>query len=323
VAQIIRDTTYRWRGPWLIEMQDLSALDTAVSEAKAHIAAAQHEYDEARISAIAAVAAGRRRAAESAELYARRSEESEKRARENYAIDPLETTVEFELATSKKIRCKSISEGLANSEVIEGRTVLLSINLEAVRRRATLTFDVKEEEVCINAYPTGDAHIEIAFAILKKWAASKQPSRHYRFWGRSPFNAIFLLPVVWAMVDDYRDAHRRYDTLQNSAVTLVDHGVTQADVPGALELLLRAQFGLRPTSPPMAVDWATLAIAGTILIVTCVLLFGRPAAAIGIGRTREAPTNRRRWVRFWLTAVPLAVFGCLVIAVLHKGVSQH
>ena len=289
MVRIIRDTTYRWKGPWLLENQDLIALDSAVSEAKAHVAAAQHEYDESRISAIAATAAGGRKPAESVEQYAHRLEEWEEKARGSYAIDPLETTIEFELAGAKKIRCRSISEGLANSAVIEGRTVFLSINLEAVRRRAALRFDLKNEEVCIDAYPAGDAHIEIAFSILTKWAASRQPSKYYRFWGRSPLNVLFLLPVVWPMVHEYRDVRRSPDAL-----------------------------GL-----PTQIDWATIGLAATVLIVACVLLFGRPAAAIGIGDMRQVLTNRKRWISFWLAFVPLAVLACIAKVVLDGGVGQH
>ena len=150
-------------------------------------------------------------------------------------------------------------------------------------------------------------------AAVSEWAMRHQCAAVVRAWAAAA--RVWPVPIFLLLTVSLVAAFGSMLQGTRVAEAMLQDGISELEVPAAVELLIRHEFGLWPTSPasssPFAYAWMT------IVVVVALLSFVRPRTVLELNTAgAKALRFRTKWVNFWTWAAPVWIVLALLAIVL-------
>ena len=304
MSVFVYSTEKSFDGPWLVGRGALDELDEALEricvryqiEADKHIETQVDKYLE--------------------DYPQEMQDEIRESTRERVSLRlKLQRNVKLTLSNSKYIQGRTINELLANPELQEEAPtgVVVDISASNLNARVQLGGYYKSASLNISTSPETDSTSREAFSELQQWAKNNQSPFWQRLWNKvAPFYWfiwLFIVLISIVVLPTPSDNVEKY--LKPVANELLSGGISEAELPKAVELLLQYQSkhipqGERPSLP----RW--FGIIFFVGLAVNIMFSIRPKIVIGIGRNENKLLFWRQWTKFVGVTIPTIVFGSFV-----------
>jgi hypothetical protein len=307
-------TSIKVTGPWLVDINQLLALDAIVADQWQRLGA----YREKRINQ------------KVEQLLADEIEDArpnlEKKGERDELRDSLRSRVENDLYNvnyeldvtllltgGKKLIAKSFKEASSHVGASDAEVAAFLVNMSVAEVRAYLEFDGRYDQVSLHISPENLPESREAFSAMREWVTQHRPKRWQQLWG----NLIFFLWVFWLFGVAFLGSSwfsifaKPPSDYQKQAVELLKQGITVTNQTKAIEALLGLQTGYNPG--PRASEyprwwWPSIALG----LLACAAFSIKPGSHIGIGRGERTVKLWRGWIRILTVVGPGLMFSSFV-----------
>lgn len=292
-------------GPWIVDHSSLKQLGAIIESISEKFENANNDLIEASV------------ASELKNYTGDQREEQERKLRSSLRTRyGFQKKISTSLTNSKTAEDQSIDNLLTSHELIEESPQDLRINIKSSKRSARITF--KDNQLSINTTPETDELAREAYVQLQQWAKSNQPPSWQRIWVKnysgiflSAISLIFFIFILFSGQDT--DINQ---SLKPAAQKLLKDGITEKQIPQAIELLLRHEFK-QPYSDakPKAKNKTPLFVKIISFggFAALAILFIRPPLLLGIGRNEKKIRYWRTWIKFIGITIPTFLLSSIVL----------
>ncbi|MCQ8130264.1 hypothetical protein [Methylomonas rivi] len=228
----------------------------------------------------------------------------------------LKTKCKVSFSSSKYIEDKSLGRLLGQPELQEEATESIDIELRAANISVNVEFrknSFSGAKVSVRTSPETDELARYSFVELQHWAIEHQAPRWQRFLEKqAPMHWFVYIIFVWISANGVpSESDRVYKELSPIAVEIVKDGITAAETPKALELILRKEFSLpiQDVSPQTS-SWFNLLFFGGFAV--SIILSIRPTLVIGIGKHAETLKLWKWWLKLIGVSIPSFICGSIL-----------
>lgn len=298
MSAFIYSTETTMGGPWLIERNSLQQLGQIIETISTKFSNAAYEEIESKINKSLLGYEGEER------------EQQENKLRQRLETEfSLKKYASLTLSPTKYCKEETIEQILSSPDLLDEKPTALIVKVEAANRSAQISF--QEQTLSIRTFPETDGLSREAFVELQQWAIGNSAPKWQRLWRENYGNGGILM--LWGasliissffIPDSTNDIHK---SLMPDAVQLLKDGISNDEVPKAIEILLRAEFKipLVETTPNLPI-WYKFVLYGGIAAL--LLLYFRPPLLLGIGRNVQRIQFWRNWGRFIGFTLPGFIF---------------
>lgn len=297
MSTFVYSTRANLEGPWLVDKSALTELGEIVETIAKRFENANQDFIDAKAAKEFCDYKGDDR---DDRMSSRRSELAE--------LYTVSKTLSLSLSDSKSVREESVERLLSSPDLIHEAPTGLSIKIESHHRDAVVVFH--RGSLTVETSPQADELSGEAFAALHLWASTHQAPWWQRAWKNYYWPAVFgWFALILMLASAYTDVTKvTAESVRPAAKQLLDRGITDKDVPKAVEILLRLQLheplaaGKKEEMP----TWAKIVSLGGLVCV--VGLFFRPPLLIGIGRNVRRIGRWRLWMHIVSATIPGFIF---------------
>lgn len=293
MGTFIYSTQAELDGPWLVDRPALKELGEIVETIAQKFESANQDFIEAKVDKVFGTHQG--------------GDDRDKKdsyLRELQQKFPVKKAVSLALSRSKFVKEESIDRLLSSPDLLDEAPIGLRIRIESAERQANVVF--REAELNIDTSPQTDELAREAFVTLQQWASANQAPLWQRIWKKR----YMLFVIGWMFVSlilgsifANTDVMTK-NSIKPAADQLLQNGITDKDVPKAVEILLRLELK-EPIAESKKEEiplWVKVFVLGGL--VSLALLSVRPPQLIGIGRNVQRIDRWRKWIHFLSITIP-------------------
>jgi hypothetical protein len=323
MSEVIYSTKVYVKGPWLIDADALIQLDEILNDEWIRL---QHRKEEL----LDGEAESQIRAWRELGIYEELSEEElrqkKEKLKEEKAIVSLhkdKKEIRIYLPKSRSVVTNSFQAAFREQAIVEEMPIGFRVELQCGEVRCEMSLKREYNELSINVTPEKSREAWELFIALRQWVVKNRAPTWQRVWsGWAGFQwiiwvaLIFLSATIISESLDYATPEAK-----SRAQKLLDSGISEAEIPEAVELLLILQTKYNPGQPkPQLPSWFKVVLVGGL--IACVILSIRPKVVLGIGRGMERIIWWRRWLRFVGITLPTLIFGSFVWPYIEQTVQK-
>ena len=293
-------------GPWLIDREALLHLGKSVETISVKFDSANREFVASTLI-------------QRLERYSpdRRDEMREKCLEEVNQQYAMKRKVTLSCSGSKYIEDESIERLLSLPEMLDESPTDIEVEIKTPHRSAQIKLGKRVfggSKLSISTSPETDELAREAFVDLQQWAATNQVPLWQRFWANNYGTIVWLwvcaLFVIASLIipsnTDYLEKELRPDVIQ-----ILKNGISNDEMPNAIELLLRNEFKVPKTEVQHPLpSWFKIYFFGGL--AACLVLYFRPSLVIGVGRNEQRIKRWRWWAKFVGITLPGFIFASLI-----------
>lgn len=285
-------------GPWLLNAEKLEALNKLIDTEWVKLT----QYREAAISqrvadrfddAFKRHTAYRHRLKLDDPEVLKREEDAVRKEVQAEAIDRLKLTrdLHIDCAGGRKIDAVSFAEAQRQPEVRSLRATGFTLDLVAADITCEVSISDYSDELKIAITPEHEPAAKELFASLHAFFEREAQPRPVRVWRKiNPAPQGLVLLAIWLSIYPAIQRTAQPHPLASDIGAMLKSGVSEANQPKAVELLLRLQVTPGPSIDVSIAHWWFVAVAGGVVLITLLSLIPRFELGIGAGRF---------WIRFY------------------------
>jgi hypothetical protein len=178
MADFYYETYISVRGPWLLDMSQLSDLDSAILQQWERLEAYREQIIDQEVQSKLpdAIESAYPKPEKRKEKDAVR-DELRKRVATTYTNSKNELTVTLHLRGGKKLVASTIKEAIEHAGVADTEVMELTVEIEVVEVRAKLIIDMKDNSVACRVLPESLTESRELFAVFRDWIEKHRPKR--------------------------------------------------------------------------------------------------------------------------------------------------
>jgi hypothetical protein len=304
MSTFVYSTQKDFDGPWLVSRDALNELDEVLERICGRYQIEADKHIETEIN-------------NHLEGYPQEIQDKLREStRESFSRLKLQRNVKLTLSNAKYIQGETIKGLLANPELQEEAPTGVEVDISASNLNARLQLGGGSSEgasLNIRTSPETDNISREAFSELQLWATKNQSPSWQRLWNNvAPWNwFVWLVIVATSSIFLPSTSNNVEKYLNPIAKELLSEGISEAELPKAVELLLQYKSkhipqGTRPDLP----TWFGILVFGGLAVN--IIFSIRPKIVIGIGRNENKLFLWRKWTKFVGVTIPTIVFGGFV-----------
>lgn len=298
MSTFVYSTQINLDGPWLIDRPALQQLAEIINVISDKFSSASEECINVELPKMLERYRPESRASvqeESREILARKYNLTRK--------------ITLSLSNSRYIETEKIEELFSKPELLDELPTGFEAEIKAAHRSVTIKFDKgffsDKVRLNIRTSPETDELARVAFVELQQWAVTNQAPLWQRIWvnyfgfGMTLwFLALFFSIFVMASTADIIQ-----QDLRPVAIQILKDGISNEEIPKAIELLLRIEFK-EPIAKHEQVTqtWFIFLLFGGLAAI--IVLWFRPSLEIGVGRSVARIKRWRGWIQFVSVTLP-------------------
>lgn len=162
----------------------------------------------------------------------------------------------------------------------------------------------------IEATPDTSQMAQEMYTVFQSWRDSNSPTKLQQIWRSFAEHRWLLIPLTAFLMLVFLGAKQttgRHE-YQLEALKMVKEGISQDEVPKALELLLCLEANLVPKSANILSNPSSWFLPISILLIMSLTSIA-PNAVLGIGKGEAAIKRWRSWAKLLLVIAPTWIFG--------------
>jgi hypothetical protein len=312
MSTLIYSTQKAFDGPWLVDRASLLQLGEIIDAISARFSEASAEHINAELL-------------KTLERYSPENRENNRDEllevlRRRYKLNK---TITLSLSDSKYVNAESVAELVSLPELGDQLATGLEVEIETVQRSVRIKLEKNlfggTSRLNIRTSPEIDELARQAFMDVQYWAISNQAPLWQRLWTNYYWYFVFVWCLALFVSTSFLPTNSQSieQELRPAAIEILKDGISNENLPKAIELLLRTEFKVpvaevKHQLPP----WFKLLFFGGL--ATTIVLWFRPSLEFGIGRS---VTRIARW-RWWLRFVGITLPSFIFASVLWPHVSQ-
>jgi len=295
-VELVHKAEYRYEGLWLLNAEDLEQVDKILAAGRSELLG--------RVDAIIKSDVENFYPPTVHDYEKKRQGRTEDLARSGVYLPSVK--VGLRLEGSKQVVGESFADALHHAEVSNSRIQKVYATLKARTFLLEFEYELTSNSLRISGDPSTDEIALKHYTALKNWALERKQSWWVDVWVRNArylaFNAVFLAVMAVLVL-----APNRARSDVEAAKRLLEDGLTGAEVPPAMELLLRQQFLPAAVGLPSYVYWVIAAAA-----VFAIVSWNAPRAIVGIGQFKAQMKRTEWWIKFVGVSTPATAIGLVL-----------
>jgi len=308
MTELVYSTGLQIEGPWLLDADALAQLDDVLTDEWKRLQGWQEEIldEEAEAEIQRDREGGYYQGLPEAELLQKKKEVIERKGTRLSN----RKEIRIHLLKSRSVLVDSFRDAFKEQALIEEVPIGFEIHIDCGKVRCRVSLD-RRSGLSINASPEELSEARELFVVLRQWAMENRAPAWQRIWTRYHGIQWPIWYVILFLGTTVLDVTATEDA-KLMARGLLDKGISAADVPKAIELLLILQTKYHPGQPGM--QWPGWYKAIIVFgLIACVCLSIRPKSILGIGRGAERIAWWRRWLKFIGITIPTLIGGTLIL----------
>lgn len=301
MSAFIYSTQSDFDGPWLIDRDGLTQLSQILDSIHIKLTLLAESLIERDLN-------------ELQEEFAEESRDSIRERRQSlyqkrYAV---ESQCKLQFSETEYLNETSLSNVLARPEIMDKSPSSIDIDLQCARRivRVQLKKNLANVAVLsVRTSPETDDIARLAFAEISNWAKINQAPFWQRLWAKFAkhhwFLYFFLISAATLFISSVEDEIR--SQLKAPTVEMLEGGISNAELPMAIEAILRLEFKIPVENNSGGIpSWYKAMVFGGLAI--SVILSIRPNLVIALRSNDETIRFWRWWMKLTGITVPGSLF---------------
>lgn len=310
MAEILYPLSGDFKGPWLIDFQSLQELDNILETAWGRL----HDYRDQQIKE--EIQKESNRISESNQESDRKW--IEERAMRSVEYTPPSRSLTIRFRDGKRLESKSFKEAALERAIVDEIPQSFSVRMRVAR--VELEIDLtrySDDALSFNVSPSHTSvSKEIAYDV-EKWAKTNRSPLWVRIW-RSfgtliwPFYAV-LIVISLAFLRVNSDEYKK--DLKAEAHEILKDGISEKEIPRALEIILSLQSDFVPVSYIPTNRSSSTWFWWFLGVVTfvCLLISIPPKTNLGLGKGEKRIRKWKWWIRVISISIPSSVLVPLLL----------
>ena len=304
LATVIYRTSDIKRGVWLLDRNAIAKLDEIIEESWREMEGVRTQCIEEQIRA-------------KPENWKEEEWKSHLEGRYPFSIRERNITISFK--QREKVAGTSFKEILESPSTANQEPVSFDVDLSSADISCKVTFD--DNRLSIRVSPEQHPLSSTLFVRFEQWAEIHELSKFICYWRewRSVGLLIYSLSSVIAMVFA-RYQVPKYPNLDRDVLNLLDKGITESNVPKAVELILRVLSVPKEEEIIHYKSWLYIFILATLPILF--ISFFPPTSKFAVGKGAQAVERQKKWLRLVLVLIPSFLFLGVAASILGSAVFE-
>jgi len=297
MSEVLYPTEFSIRGPWLIDQDQLLALDTLIEEEWNRLTQRRQQ------------------------LIADYQEESNS-DRVPYNLDPESKDVVIIFKSGATLKTSSFKDSLRDPSTSEEIPVGFKVELSSAEIRLKLSSSLWDDGLKLNVSPSDIREARELLVTIKQWMKDNAAPLWQRIWSQIAgihWMGFFLFIYVAGTFFSTSPAERE---TKNLARQLLEDGISSSNIDEAIQYLLALELDYYPgISAAEPAPWFPF-VFWSLLALSIIASF-KPKVLLGIGKGKVIVQRWKWWLRFIGVSIPTFLVGSVLVPMLIDFIREH